>query len=113
MLLKNESNKIIGITVNMSILPGETGECPKGYEDNPVIKKYIANGTFTDVSGGEAGSPVTVSAGAGDPAGAGKALSEMSKEELLAYASENGIDTGNATTKDGILKKIQDAQKAG
>lgn len=33
----------------------------------------------------------------------------MTKEELLVYASENNIDVGNATTKDGILKKIQEA----
>lgn len=51
MLLHNNSNKIIGITVDTSILPGETGECPKEYEDNPVIKKYIDNKIFTVVGG--------------------------------------------------------------
>ena len=37
-----------------------------------------------------------------------KSLEKMTEDELLRYAVENGIDTGKATTKEGILKKIQD-----
>jgi hypothetical protein len=45
--------------------------------------------------------------------GAGqKALTDMSGEELTAYAQEKGIDIGQATTQAGILKKIQDAEAA-
>lgn len=111
MKITNKSKKIIGMN-GLSILPGETGECPKGYEDNPVIKKYIANGTFTVADNAEESSPAAPGAGDGEPAGTGKGLSEMTKEELTAYAAENNIDIGNATTKDGIIKKIQEAQKA-
>lgn len=103
MKIKNNSNKIIGIG-EQSVLPGETAECPKNYENNPVVKKYIASGVFTrvdDMAGDEVKKEV--------PA---KALSDMTKEELLAYAAEHNIDVGNATTEAGILKKIQDAQKA-
>jgi hypothetical protein len=32
-------------------------------------------------------------------------------EELKAYATENGIDIGNSTSINGIIKKIQDSQK--
>lgn len=38
-------------------------------------------------------------------------LSEMSVEELKAYAEENGIDIGNATSQSGIIKKIRESEK--
>lgn len=37
-------------------------------------------------------------------------LEEMSVEVLTAYAENNGIDIGKATSKDGILKKIEEAK---
>ena len=40
-----------------------------------------------------------------------KVFYNMSEEQLLAYAQEKGIDTGKATTRDGILKKIKEAEK--
>jgi len=43
---------------------------------------------------------------------AGDGLGEMSVEELKAYAAEHNIDLGQATSQDGILKKIRAAQKA-
>lgn len=36
----------------------------------------------------------------------------MSVEELKAYAEQKGINIGKATTEEGIIKKIEDAQKA-
>lgn len=48
MLLKNNTGKIIGIGME-SILPGETKECPKRYEKNPVVLQYIKNGTFEKI----------------------------------------------------------------
>lgn len=39
-------------------------------------------------------------------------LESMTVEELLRYAEENGINIGNATTKDGIIKKIRVVQGA-
>lgn len=32
-------------------------------------------------------------------------------EELKAYATEHNIDLGKASTEEGIIKKIEDAQK--
>lgn len=34
-----------------------------------------------------------------------KQLSEMTVEEMMAYAAENGIDIGKASSAEGILKK--------
>ena len=48
MLVRNNSSKIIGIN-ETSILPGDTQKVPEGYEKNPVVLKYIANGTFAVV----------------------------------------------------------------
>lgn len=36
----------------------------------------------------------------------------MTVEELKAYAEEKGIDIGKATSKDGIIKKIQKVEEA-
>lgn len=38
-------------------------------------------------------------------------LEEMTVEELMLYAEEVGVDLGKATTKEGILKKLKDAEK--
>ena len=43
----------------------------------------------------------------------GDELKGLSIDELRAYATEKGIDIGNSTSLNGILKKIHDAQKAG
>ena len=40
-----------------------------------------------------------------------KTLDEMTINELRAYADEKGIDIGKSTSRDGILKKIKDADK--
>lgn len=39
-----------------------------------------------------------------------KPLEEMTIDELKAYAAERNIDIGKATTEDGIIKKIEEAQ---
>lgn len=41
----------------------------------------------------------------------GQDFSEMDADMLKAYAEENDIDIGNATTKEGILKKIKATSK--
>ncbi len=48
MLVRNNSSKIVGIN-ETSILPGDTGMVPDGYEKNPIVLKYIGNGTFSVV----------------------------------------------------------------
>jgi hypothetical protein len=42
-----------------------------------------------------------------------KPFEEMTVEELTAYANENTIDIGKATTAEGILKKITEALNGG
>ncbi len=40
-------------------------------------------------------------------------LDGMTVEQLTEYAKEHGIDIGNATSVNGITKKITDAEKKG
>ena len=40
----------------------------------------------------------------------GDKYSSMEIEELKAYATEHNIDLGNATSRDGIIKKIKSAE---
>ncbi len=42
-----------------------------------------------------------------------KSLEDMTVEELTAYAAEKQIDIGKATSKEGILGKIREAENAG
>ena len=42
---------------------------------------------------------------------ASSAFDKMSVDELKAYAAEKNVNIGNATTKAGIIKKIQEAEK--
>lgn len=53
MLIKNNSSKIVGIS-ETSILPGDTGKVPDGYEKNPIVLKYIENGTFSVIGSAKA-----------------------------------------------------------
>lgn len=43
----------------------------------------------------------------------GPDLTEMTVEELLSYAATNNIDVGKATSKEGILSKINAAKGGG
>lgn len=41
-----------------------------------------------------------------------KTLDQMTVEELIVYAKENGIDIGKATSQSGIIEKIKAAQSS-
>lgn len=41
-----------------------------------------------------------------------KTLKDMTVDELKEYAEKNNIDIGKATSKSGILEKIQSVEKA-
>lgn len=41
-----------------------------------------------------------------------KELRDMNVDELIAYAQERGIDIGKATSLNGILEKIQEAEQS-
>lgn len=60
--------------------------------------------------GAEEGQDPEAGAGEGDDSekkGSEKPFEEMDEEELKAYAAEKGIDLGNASSKNGFIKKIR------
>jgi hypothetical protein len=60
---------------------------------------------YAVVSGEDPAAPAAVG-GTPDP------LTSMDEAQLMEYAKLNGIDIGNATSKNGILKKIREARPA-
>lgn len=71
------------------------------------LERLKASGKDGQGSGGSSGRDHSA-----DPKGAIKdELGGMSMDELKVYAEVNGINIGNATSKDGILKKIREAGK--
>lgn len=103
MIVENKSNKIIGIGLNIALLPGEQAVVPVHYEENPIVLRDIKKGRLTVIKKAEKETQVENSLkGDGE-----KTLEDMTIEELTAYAAEKGIDIGKATTREGILKKIE------
>lgn len=93
MTIRNDSSKIIGIG-ETSILPGETAECPKGYEKNPVIRKYIKNGVFTEIKSEKRGSGAQRASGPAKP-------DEPVKDGVSAGDGSSGPENGT----DGSAKQ--------
>lgn len=46
------------------------------------------------------------------PPGGDAAIEEMDIDQLRAHAEQHGIDLGKATSRDGILEKIKEAEAA-
>lgn len=68
-----------------------------GHTDNPHLLAWFKSRGYT-VEDEEAGGGASPFAG-------------MSVEDLKAYAVTNGINIGNSTSINGIIKKIEDARK--
>lgn len=105
MKIKNESGKILGIGLGLTVLPGETMELPKEYVGNPILEKYDGKGLITLV---EEIKPAEQ--GTGNEKEEKTILEKMSIGELQAYALEKGVDIGKACTTEGIVKKIEEFQ---
>lgn len=79
----------------------------KGETDNEHLIKWFKEHGYTVEEEGEGENPGKE----GNQEGEGpKELTDMTVEELTAYAKEKSIDIGNSTSQKGILKKIQDAE---
>lgn len=110
MIVENKSNKIVGIGLNVTLLPGEKAVVPQRYEKNPIVLRDIKKGRLEVIEEAEDNNSQTdAAAGEEKQDNAAKALEDMSVEELAAYAGEKGIDIGKATSKEGILNKIEAA----
>ena len=121
MLVNNKHGKIIGAG-SFTLLPGETGELPKGYDkDHPVIAFYFDKGYLVEVEFENAAENEAQAKGkAEDEARARleaetklrEALAGMSFEALQAEAKELGIKTTNKDTAETLIQKIVDKNRA-
>lgn len=88
-----------GISASVAFCNGE------GKADNPhLIEWFRKNGYKVVEDTVELGSEVDED---------NSQLKNMNEDELKLYAEEKGIDLGKATSKEGILTKIKEAEKKG
>ena len=135
MLVNNKHGKIIGAG-SFTLLPGETGELPEGYDkDHPVIAFYFDKGYLVEVelenaaedeAQAKADAKAKVKADAEARAKADAevqarleaetklraALAGMSFEALQVEAKELGIKTTNKDTAETLIQKIVDKNQA-
>lgn len=88
MVVKNNSSKIIGIN-RTSILPKATEKIPDGYEENPIVLKYIENGTFSVIEPAKpAKKEKTKKDSAGDEKKADDTKSAMDNQDMKEAQSQ-------------------------
>ena len=125
MNIKNISKKIIGIG-DVILLPGETKEVPKAYEQSIVLKIYEKNGlaAFEEDSVNQGNDetqdqPDVTNAGQSDENEAAEtlrqarlaSLKDISDEELGKLANELGINMAECKDQADVLKKVRAALK--
>lgn len=117
MKLVNVTNKVIHIAVVTSkkrgdkavynntivaVMPGDAVEVTNLTMTLPAVEAFIEKGMLrVEADPAPAKAPET---------DAGKVdLSKMTKDKLKAYAEQNGIDLGDASTKDEMIAVIEKA----
>lgn len=89
-----------GISASVAFCNGE------GYTKNPYLIEWFKNHGYKVVEEESNGLDKKEETSTDDAS----YLKEMTLDELKLYAEEKGIDIGNATSRDGILKKIKNAE---
>lgn len=122
MKLKNISNgKIIGIG-DVTVLPGETKDIPKAYENSPVLEVYKRSG-FAEIIGKAAPAVKSKSEAASKKAAEKKKAAEeeklrqarlasldgISEEDLGKLANELGINPAECKDQSDVLEKVKAA----
>lgn len=93
-----------GVSASVAFCNGE------GYTDNKRLIEWFIDHGYKVIDQDEVKqAEVNTSNGSND--NHVDQLEEMTTEELMLYAEEVGVDLGKATTKEGILKKLKDAEK--
>lgn len=68
------------------------------------LERLVADGYLREIEVVDDPELMSVPVGAAPPS-----LADLTAEQLLAYATEHGVDTGKATSVDGLLAKIGEA----
>lgn len=94
----------IGVSASVAFCNGE------GYTDNKRLVEWFIDHGYKVIDQEEVKQPRINGSNDSDENHVDQ-LEEMTAEELMLYAEEVGVDLGKATTKEGILKKLKDAEK--
>lgn len=93
-----------GVSASVAFCNGE------GYTDNQRLVGWFIDHGYKVIDQKEVKQPETSVSNDSEDKHVDQ-LEEMTAEELMLYAEEVGVDLGKATTKEGILKKLKDAEK--
>lgn len=124
MQIKNVSNKIIGIG-ELTLLPGDLGEVPVGYEENPTLELYKEM-KMVEISGNPK-KPAKTAEEIEEEEKAAKekaaqeaeelrqsrlaSLKGISDGDLFELAKELGINPAECKDQEDVLKKVKAALK--
>ena len=102
MKVKNTCGKIINFGT-LTLLPGEIGTLPAGFESNPVVNAFVEKDNITIIAEAaiskEEAKEVTVP----------ENLDTLKKNELAEVCTNLGIEVLDTDTKAMLVEKIKEA----
>ena len=101
MKVKNTCGKIINFGT-LTLLPGQSGILPTGFDNSPVIDAYIENDNITILKDTTVIEPIVKDDIPED-------LSVLKKDELVALCKRLDIEVEDTDTKAALTKKIEEA----
>ena len=103
MKVKNTCGKIINFG-SLTLLPGEIGTLPAGFEKNPVVKAFVEKDNITILA------DTTVSKEDAETVAVPENLEALKKDELIALCKELGVEVLDTDTKAVLVEKIKEAK---
>lgn len=101
MKVKNICGKIINFGT-LTLLPGQSGVLPAGFDDKSIIDAYVENDNITVLKDDARIEPTSKGEIPED-------LSALKKDELVALCEKLGIDVEDTDTKAVLVSKIEGA----
>ncbi len=98
MKVKNTCGKIINFGT-LTLLPGQAGVLPAGFEGSPVIDAYVENDNITVLR-------ETTVFGIAANSGIPEDLTDLKKDELIALCEKLGVEVEDTDTKAALIEKI-------
>ena len=102
MKVKNTCGKIINFGT-LTLLPGEIGTLPVGFEKNPVVKAFVEKDNITILAEVAVPKDETVAI-------VPENLEGLKKDELVALCKELGVEVLDTDTKAVLVEKIKEAK---
>ena len=103
MKVKNTCGKIINFGA-LTLLPGEIGTLPAGFEKNPVVQAFVEKDNITIIA------ETTVPKEDVKATELPENLDTLKKDELVALCKELGVEVVDTDTKAVLIEKIKEAK---